>query len=216
MSKIKHTTKHNTMDTRQDATCIESSKKINIEKYINGCDLTNGHIMAKQDKNNNTDADSSIISDYSDDEDNNKYMHEDDMEKEAKEKYVKDVVCDKIVKYVKIDKILSDKQSEFTKEIKPIKDAKKSLQEFLCKYLDDINEEYFNVKDKRYTKTTKQTKKPIKLENIVEGLRDDFAEHEIFNDEKEMDTAIQRMIKKIDGKRETSEKKYLKRSNIKK
>lgn len=188
-----------------------------IEKCMNGYDFSSGEQIISKDDNINGDnsIDSSIISDCSDNEIFEEEINEDELDGEAREKYINDVVCDKIIKYVKVEKILKDKKDEYNEEIKPIKDCKKELEEFLLSYLDEINQEYINLRDVRYIKTVKETKAPIKLENIAEGLKDSFTESDLFDSDEAMRKEIEKAVKKIDSKREIKQRKYLKKEKIK-
>lgn len=146
----------------------------------------------------------------------NNYDDIDEMDEEAREEYMRTTVSEYVIKYLKVDSMMKKKQDEHKQEIKPIKDAKDKLENFLIGYLDKINEEYFQIGNKNtLVKTKTETKAAIKLDHIANSLFDDFKKLGLYEDEEETKKVVQELITNIDSKREVKVKKRLKKMVIK-
>ena len=169
------------------------------------------------------DKDSSEISDIDENEslsdcfnyDIKKEENIDNIDEEAQTEYVKTVVFDYVIKYIKIDDIIKKKQNEHKKEMKAIKDTKDQLETFLLNYLEKVNEEYVELANKsKLTKTETTTKSAPKLEDIALCLIDGFKEHEIYENDDEIKRVVTDLMKKIDDKRETKTRTFLRRLDV--
>ncbi len=159
---------------------------------------------------NNSDSDSSQISDV--DSNQNIDIKEDKEDKEEDETKLMDY----IIKYIKIDDMIKRKNTEFKQEVKPIKDSKKKLEDYIISYLDGIEQDFINVgKSNTLTKVVTEQKSAIKMDNIEETLIDGFKKHNLYEDDEEMYEVIKEFIKNIDEKRETKTKKSIVRTQPK-
>lgn len=139
----------------------------------------------------------------------------DEIDEEAQTEYVRTVVFDYVIKYIKLDDVIKKKQNEHKKEMKAIKDTKEQLEQFLLNYLEKVNQEYVELANmSKLTKTETTTKSPPKLEDITLCLMDGFKEYEIYENEEEIKRVVSELVKKIDDKRETKTRKFLRRENI--
>ena len=135
---------------------------------------------------------------------------------EAREEYIKTTVTDNVIKFLKIDNILKKKQDEYKEEIKPIKEAKNKLENFLIDYLDNIKEDYFQIgKNDTLMKTVISTKSAIKIEDIASEILNGFEKYELFESHEEAERVMGEFIKQIDAKREIKTRKYLKKMKVK-
>ena len=196
----------------QEAIEVNNSKNNDLNK-------SNDLHEQKQDK------DSSEISDIDENEslsdcfnyDVKKEDNIDNIDEEAQTEYVKNVVFDYVIKYIKIDDIIKKKQNEHKKEMKAIKDTKDQLETFLLNYLEKVNQEYVELANKsKLTKTETTTKSAPKLEDITLCLMDGFKEFEIYENDEEIKRVVSDLVKKIDDKRETKTRTFLRRININK
>ncbi len=174
----------------------------------------------------NDDRDSSAISDFNENDsvtdafnyDNNKGENKscniNDMDEEAANEYVKTVVCDRVVKYMKLDDLIKEKQSEHKKDMKAIKDSKEKLEKFLLNYLDQVHEEFIQIKnDTKLIKTEKTTKSALKMEDISSSLIEGFKKYEIYEDDVQIDRVVTDLLKTIDSKRKNNTRKFIQRVN---
>jgi len=169
------------------------------------------------------DKDSSEISEIDENEslsdcfnyDIKKDENDDNIDSEAQTEYVKNVVFDYVIKYIKIDDIIKKKQTDHKKEMKAIKDTKDQLETFLLNYLEKVNQEYVELANKsKLIKTETTTKSAPKLDDINLCLMDGFKEHGIFENDDEIKRVVGDLMKKIDDKRETKSRSFLRRVNV--
>jgi hypothetical protein len=169
------------------------------------------------------DKDSSEISEIDENEslsdcfnyDIKKDENDDNIDSEAQTEYVKNVVFDYVIKYIKIDDIIKKKQTDHKKEMKAIKDTKDQLETFLLNYLEKVNQEYVELANKsKLIKTETTTKSAPKLDDINLCLMDGFKEHGIFENDDEIKRVVGDLMKKIDEKRETKSRSFLRRVNV--
>jgi len=154
--------------------------------------------------------DSSIISEIGEKKIN--AQEYDEIEKDANEEYIKTVVCGRIIDYIKLDDVIKQKQKEFTKEMKHIKDTKNKLEKYLIGYLDKVNEEEFGIgENTRLVKTEKKTISPPKMEDITKCLVEGFKSKEIFDDDEKVINTVKDFMIMIESKRKINVKKYIKR-----
>lgn len=183
----------------------------------------NNKISQSSQPKNSTNKDSSDISDI---EDNisvsdafnydTKKNNNNDIDNEAEAEYIQTVVLDRVVKYIKIDDIIKQKQQEYKKEMKIIKDHKDKLEQFLIEYLDKIDQEFIQVGDKgTLTKTESRTKSSIKMEDISISLIEGFKKHKIYDDISEIKRVVEDFIETIENRRDVKVRKYLKRTKSK-
>ena len=88
------------------------------------------------------------------------------------------------------------------KEIKELKNQRKPCEEYILKYLEEIDENIIEIGDGKLKKNKTETKIPLNKEIIKNTL------HEDINDEEK----IKRIIEKIENKREKNTKISLKRT----
>ena len=202
----------------------ENQYKEAIEVNNNDLDKSN-HSNKSNGLHEQKDKDSSEISDIDENEslsdcfnyDVKKEDNVDNIDEEAQTEYVKNVVFDYVIKYIKIDDIIKKKQNEHKKEMKAIKDTKDQLETFLLNYLEKVNQEYVELANKsKLTKTETTTKSAPKLEDITLCLMDGFKEFEIYENDEEIKRVVSDLVKKIDDKRETKTRTFLRRVNINK
>jgi hypothetical protein len=137
----------------------------------------------------------------------------DDMDEDEKKEYIQTVVLDRVLKYIKLDDVIKQKQNDHKKEMKVIKDSKEQLENFLIGYLDKVDEEYIQLKDKAtLIKTVTETKAAPKMEDISVSLVEGFKKHEIYDDEADIKRVVKDFIETIESKREIKTRKYLKRT----
>lgn len=207
---------HRVPKKRSNKNCDTHEKDIKKQKDVKKCS-TEDDQDAKSNKNN---IDSSDISDIEDNQsisdafnyDLNKSNEENE---ETQKEYMQTVVLEKVVQYIKIDDIIKNKQQDFKKEMKIIKDTKEKLEQFLIDYLDKINEEYIQIGNKStLVKTEVRTKAPPKMEDIGACLIEGFKKYELCsNNDEEIKKIIGDFVTLIDDKREIKSRKYLKRKN---
>ena len=163
---------------------------------------------------NNEDNDSSFVSDIGDKEISNNAFEYDD--KKVHEEFVKTVLVDKVSKYIKLDNIIKEKQDKLKTELKKIKDAKEQMEEYIISYLDKNDAEFLGIGNEKLIKTVKETKAPIKIENIEESLIEGFKKYELYKNDEEISKVVKDFLMTIDSKRKITQRKYLTRENNKK
>jgi hypothetical protein len=163
---------------------------------------------------NNEDNDSSFVSDIGDKEISNNAFEYDD--KKVHEEFVKTVLVDKVSKYIKLDNIIKEKQDKLKTELKKIKDAKEQMEEYIISYLDKNDAEFLGLGNEKLIKTVKETKAPIKIENIEESLVEGFKKYELYKNDEEISKVVKDFLMTIDSKRKITQRKYLTRENNKK
>lgn len=153
------------------------------------------------------------ISDAFENYDNKKKKVSEDADNEVTDEYIQTVLLENVIKYIKLDDLIKEKQSEYKKEMKKIKDTKDNLEHYLIDYLDKMDEEYIQVGNKStLIKTEVKTKAPPKMEDISVCLIDGFRKHEIYDDDEEIKRIVSDFVKTIDEKREVKTRKFLKRT----
>jgi microtubule-associated protein 1 len=163
---------------------------------------------------NNEDNDSSFVSDIGDKEISNNAFEYDD--KKVHEEFVKNVLVDKVSKYIKLDNIIKEKQDKLKTELKKIKDAKEQMEEYIISYLDKNDAEFLGIGNEKLIKTVKETKAPIKIENIEESLIEGFKKYELYKNDEEISKVVKDFLMTIDSKIKITQRKYLTRENNKK
>lgn len=168
------------------------------------------------DSNSNSDSDNSnsFISDIGDKEITNNAFSYDD--KKVHEEFIKTVLVDKVSKYIKLDNIIKEKQEKLKLELKKIKDAKEQMEEYIISYLDKNDAEFLGIGNEKLIKTVKETKAPIKIENIEESLIEGFKKYELYKNDEEIAKVVKEFLISIDNKRKITQRKYLTRENNKK
>ena len=71
-----------------------------------------------------------------------------------------------VVKYVKIDDMMKKKQ----KEIAELRNQRKTCEEFIIKYLDQINESVIEISNGKLRKSKSETKVPLNVEIIKDAI----------------------------------------------
>lgn len=196
------------MSKKNNSNNIDDSKNSKIDSSdISDID-ENGAITDAFDEYDNK---KDIVNENNDNEFNNATIA-----MEAREEYIKTTVTDNVIKFLKIDNILKKKQDEYKEEIKPIKEAKNKLENFLIDYLDNIKEDYFQIgKNDTLMKTIVSTKSAIKIEDIASEILNGFEKYELFESHEEAERIVGEFVKQIDAKREIKTRKYLKKMKVK-
>lgn len=104
---------------------------------------------------------------------------------------------EKVVKFVDIDDKIKEKQSELTELRKKLK----PLEEYIIKYLDDVDETTVDLNNGKLKKDSKETKSAVNLELIKSVIA------EKIEDEDLIDTIMEAM----ENKRQTKVKVGIKR-----
>jgi len=190
---------------------LENYKTVKLKNFLYINNIMSIHTDNNIDNYKEIDSDdSSVISEIGDKKIN--AQEYDNIEKEANEEYIKTVVCGRIIDYIKLDDVIKQKQKEFVKEMKHIKDTKNKLEKYLIGYLDKVNEEEFGVGESmRLVKSEKKTVSPPKMEDITKCLVDGFKSKEIFDDDEKIVNTVKDYMLMIESKRKVNVKKYIKR-----
>lgn len=106
------------------------------------------------------------------------------------------------------------KEEEHRAFMKSIKENRTKLETFIIGYLDKIDEEFVKIgNNHQLTKIVKETKAPIKPDNIKQVLKEEFKQKGIAESDQQIDRMVEEFIMKIEEKRETKSKKTLSRSD---
>ena len=165
---------------------------------------------------NKKDNDSSDISSYNENNENNddyENMSLDEISQKGKEKFFKTELMEKIIKYIKIDDTIKDKQKELRLQMKALKTQKTDMEKYIITYLEAINEEFVNIEGTaKLTKTISNTKGAIKVDNIKLSLIDGIKKQNIKLDESKIGELLDSVIENVEKNRPTKTKTYIKRT----
>jgi len=128
----------------------------------------------------------------------NSELQRDEIEEEAERLHVSREFQEKVIKYVKFDDLIRKKE----KEIKELKSQRKPCEEYILKYLEDIDENVIDVSGGKIRKNKYETKAAINQEIIKETLMEDLQDEE----------KIRNIIKKMDENRPKNTRINLKRT----
>ena len=119
-----------------------------------------------------TKKDSSDISSYnSDDENNINNITDEDIKSKASQNYVETELVERITKYFQIDEFIKDKQKEMRDAMKQLKKEKDNMEKYIIGYLEHIKEEYVQIDGKgRLVRKVNISKGAINTNNISQSL----------------------------------------------
>ena len=120
-----------------------------------------------------------------------------DLENEAPEELV-----NKVKEFIRLDNLLSEKQ----KEIKDIRTEKKEIEDYLIENLEQLGESAIEISDGKLIKNKSETKAPISSTIFRQAME---------NEQISVDK-INEIIQKVDNLRPKTERKYIKRTHIRK
>lgn len=107
-----------------------------------------------------------------------------------------------VIKYVKIDDLIKKKN----REIRELKKNKKTCEDYIIKYLDEIDESIIDISNGKLKKNEYKTKKPLNKQIIQKTLLDEF---------KDADT-VNKLLDMMNKNRPVTVKVSLKRTNNRK
>jgi len=166
--------------------------------------------------NGSGDMASDDVSDISDDSDFEEGKEgedgEDDDSKKLGTKFLENVI-----KYLEIDDTIKQKQDEHREEVKNLKDTKGELEGYIIRYLDRKGKNEINIGNGKgqLVKEVKDSKSPIKPENIREGILDGLKKSEFGETDEETLKLINSIMDSIDTKRAVTQRTCLRRINPK-
>jgi len=119
------------------------------------------------------------------------------IEKEAKKIQITKEFRESVLKYVKIDDLIRKKQAE----ILELKNLKKPCEEYIIKYLDELDENIVELNDGKLVKNKVEQKVPLNQEIIKKAITDSVQDPDV----------VKIILDKMD-KRPTNVKVNLKRT----
>ena len=164
-------------------------------------------------KNNEKKKDSSDISSYdSNDENNLENMNDEDIKSKALDNYIQTELVEKITKYFQIDEVMKEKQKEARETMKNLKNQKDNIEKFIISYLENINEEYVQISGKgRLVRKVSVTKGAINTDNISKSLFSGLKKSNINIDDEKINNLLNNLLESIETNRPKKERKYIKR-----
>ena len=164
-------------------------------------------------KNNEKKKDSSDISSYdSNDENNLENMNDEDIKSKALDNYIQTELVEKITKYFQIDEVMKEKQKEAREAMKNLKNQKDNIEKFIISYLENINEEYVQISGKgRLVRKVSVTKGAINTDNISKSLFSGLKKSNINIDDEKINNLLNNLLESIETNRPKKERKYIKR-----
>lgn len=184
-----------------------SDKEMNTNaeksKYIDNSDET-------------SDANGDDVSDISDDSDFEEGVEGDDGEDDNSKK-LGTKFLENVIKYLEIDDTIKHKQDEHREEVKNLKDTKGELEGYILRYLDRKGKNEINIGNGKgqLIKEVKDSKSPIKPENIREGILDGLKNSQLGENDEEKLKLINSIMDSIDTKRAVTQRTCLRRINPK-
>jgi|AntRauTorckE6833_2_1112554.scaffolds.fasta_scaffold43219_2 hypothetical protein len=83
-----------------------------------------------------------------------------------------------VLKYVKLDDLMQQKQ----KEMSELRAQRKVCEEFILKYLDDVDQDEIEITNGRLKKKITETKVPINQDNVKEAVKEKVKNPKIIKD----------------------------------
>jgi hypothetical protein len=157
------------------------------------------------------DLDSSDISSM--DEDDIDMLTNQDIQRKATNSFVQNELLDRITKYLKIDSKIKEKQKEVREYMKTMKEQKDSMEKYIIKYLEDVNEEYIKIDGQgKLVRTQTITRGVINNENIKTSVGNGLKKQNINLDDKTFMNLIQTILEQVETNRPKKTKTYIKRT----
>ena len=157
------------------------------------------------------DIDSSDISSM--DEDDIDMLTNQDIEKNATNTFVQNELLDRITKYLKIDSKIKEKQKEVREYMRVMKEQKDSMEKYIIKYLEDVNEEYIKIDGEgKLVRTETITRGVINNENIKTSVGNGLKKQNINLDDKTFMNLIQTILEQVETNRPKKTRTYIKRT----
>lgn len=159
--------------------------------------------------------DSSDISSM--DEDDIDMLTNQDIEKKATNSFVQNELLERITKYLKIDSKIKEKQKEVREYMRAMKEQKDSMEKYIIKYLEDVNEEYIKIDGQgKLVRTQAVTKGAINNENIKTSVGNSLKKENIKLDDKTFMSLIQTILEQVETNRPKKTRTFIKRTAEKK
>jgi hypothetical protein len=124
-----------------------------------------------------------------------------------------------VIKYIKTDKLIKTKMQEQRDEIKVLKTAKKKLEEYIIKYLDETQNDEKNkclsLGKHTLIKNSSITKESLKYPNIEKSILEQIKSARLISDNNECEKFIKNIIESIEKNRATKNRVYIKQKKNK-
>lgn len=159
--------------------------------------------------------DSSDISSM--DEDDIDMLTNQDIQRKATNSFVQNELLERITKYLKIDSKIKEKQKEVREYMRTMKEQKESMEKYIIKYLEDVNEEFIKIDGEgKLVRTQTITRGAINNENIKTSVGNSLKKENIKLDDKTFMSLIQTILEQVETNRPKKTKTYIKRTKEKK
>lgn len=159
--------------------------------------------------------DSSDISSM--DEDDIDMLTNQDIDKKATNSFVQNELLERITKYLKIDGKIKEKQKEVREYMKTMKEQKESMEKYIIKYLEDVNEEYIKIDGQgKLVRTQTVTRGAINNENIKTSVVSGLNKENIKLDDKTFMSLIQTILEHVETNRPKKTRTFIKHAMEKK
>lgn len=159
--------------------------------------------------------DSSDISSM--DEDDIDMLTNQDIQRKATNSFVQNELLERITKYLKIDSKIKEKQKEVREYMRTMKEQKESMEKYIIKYLEDVNEEFIKIDGEgKLVRTQTITRGAINNENIKTSVGNSLKKENIKLDDKTFMSLIQTILEQVETNRPKKTRTYIKRTKEKK
>jgi len=160
------------------------------------------------------DVDSSDISSM--DEDDIDMLTNQDIQKKATNSFVQNELLERITKYLKIDSKIKEKQKEVREYMRTMKEQKESMEKYIIKYLEDVNEEFIKIDGQgKLVRTQTITKGAINNDNIKISVGTSLKKQNINLDDKTFLNLIQTILEQVETNRPKKTRTFIKRTSEK-
>ena len=157
------------------------------------------------------DVDSSDISSM--DEDDIDMLTNQDIDRKATNSFVQNELLERITKYLKIDSKIKEKQKEVREYMRTMKEQKDSMEKYIIKYLEDVNEEYIKIDGQgKLVRTQTITRGAINNENIKTSVVSGLKKENIKLDDKTFMNLIQTILEQVETNRPKKTRTFIKRT----
>jgi len=157
------------------------------------------------------DVDSSDISSM--DEDDIDMLTNQDIQRKATNSFVQNELLERITKYLKIDSKIKEKQKEVREYMRVMKEQKDSMEKYIIKYLEDVNEEFIKIDGEgKLVRTQTITRGVINNENIKTSVGNSLKKENINLDDKTFMNLIQTILEQVETNRPKKTRTYIKRT----
>ena len=155
--------------------------------------------------------DSSDISSM--DEDDIDMLTNQDIDRKATNSFVQNELLERITKYLKIDSKIKEKQKEVREYMRTMKEQKDSMEKYIIKYLEDVNEEYIKIDGQgKLVRTQTITRGAINNENIKTSVVSGLKKENIKLDDKTFMNLIQTILEQVETNRPKKTRTFIKRT----